>query len=83
MGVPAVRQGCQHDYYLWTAKTKKWPDSVPAIRGYVQCLHKIFADGVSCPVVERMRNEVICFETCKWDISDPTRLIEAIRDGVR
>ena len=83
IGVPTARQGCQHDYYLWTAKTKKWPDSVPCIRGYIQPLHRILGGIESCPVVERMRESVVCFETCRWDIPDPTRLIEAIRDGVR
>lgn len=83
MEVPQVRPGCDHDFYLWTAKTGRWPADVPCIRGYIQPLNRIFADGVSCSVTERMRARVVCFETCRWDISDPSRLIAAIRDGVR
>jgi perosamine synthetase len=69
---PFVRPGCTHDYYMWVVKHDgSGLEEVPHIKGYIQPLHKIFTGGYAdCPVVEEMRNEIICFETCKWAPTD-------------
>lgn len=84
MEVPHVREGCEHDYYFWVAKAKlKKELKIPHIKGYIQPLHKIFGGG-DCPVVERMREETIGFETCKYDPTDSEldQIIEAFREAV-
>jgi len=80
MDVPHIEES--HDFYLWTTKWKgKYPD-LPLIPGYIQPLHWIFAGGyTNCPVVEKMRDTVICFETCKYDPSCADEVIEKFREA--
>jgi len=85
MDVPTVRDGCEHDYYFWLAKAKGKLE-IPHIRGYIQPLHRIFIEGQGhCPVVERMREGTIGFETCKYVPTDSEldQIIEAFRAAVR
>jgi len=80
--VPHIRPLCGHDFYLWVGKPRDTNRElkVPHIKGFIQPLHKIFTGGYDfCPVVERMRETVICFETAKYDV-DPGELIEAFRE---
>ena len=80
MDVPFTRTRCGHDYYMWTTKSQFKDLKAPHIKGYIQPLHKIFLGGqADCPVVERMRETVTCFETCKWDVTDEqmNNLLEA------
>lgn len=83
---PTVRQGCTHDFYMWVAKMNAEKLNVPHIKGYIQPLHDIFLGGQrDCPVVERLRNEIICFETCKYDPTDEQfeQIVEAFHEAVR
>ena len=65
MDVPFPREGCSHNYYLWTAKTQNPLRGIPHIKGYIQPLNGVFG-GAECSVTDRMREETICFEAAKW-----------------
>ena len=81
MDVPVVRKNCEHNYYLWTGRFhgEHGQLKVPHISGYIQPLHRVFDSRSPCPVVDRERELVVCFEICKYDIPDPTPVIEAFR----
>lgn len=82
MEIPKVRVGCEHDYYLWTAKYSGDLGDIPHIKGYIQPLHKIFEGGLAdCPVVEEMREKVVCFEAAKW-ANDPDEIAEEFLKAV-
>jgi perosamine synthetase len=86
MYVPFAREGCEHDYYMWVARFDASKLEVPHIKGYIQPLHDIFLGGQrDCPVVEAMRKEVVCFESCKYDPTDDQLdlLLEKFDEAVR
>lgn len=84
--VPFARDGCEHDFYMWVAKMDASTLDVPHIKGYIQPLHNIFMGGQrDCPMVEKMRNEIVCFETCKYDptADQLATLMERFDEAVR
>ena len=84
MDVPKIRWTCTHNYYLWVTKQPLDGLKVPHIRGYIQPLHKIFTGGeADCPVTERLRETVTCFEICKYNIQDVKPVIGAFREAIR